>query len=371
MPIWNITIGSVEWFLGNVSLTLLSLLLWSHLRFHRFPIDLALLLFYFITNTTFFIFIMGVSGLLEKNIMGGICLFVSLVFLLTYKRCIISSLKEIRGEWKDFRLHILQHPFLVTGFVITALLVGLRMMAHVWFLSPYVWDTLTYHLPKVADWVQYGKLVALPTPVARSYWPANFELFQTWFVLFFHHDFLIEAAGLPFYLLAVFSVYSSGRSLELSRNWSASLAVIYALTPSVFMNAVSCKNDIAVAALYLFLLSVMLDLRRHKDQVGSHAAVIGAAILIAIGIKPYMVFILPGLMLIGFWCFGMKQTGSKQTTGLDYSIPVVCFLLTTALILGVYWYVRNYWLFDNPFYPADFRLFGQLIFGDGHGGAQQ
>ena len=371
MPIWNITIGSVEWFLGNVSLTLLSLLLWSHLRFHRFPIDLALLLFYFITNTTFFIFIMGVSGLLEKNIMGGICLFVSLVFLLTYKRCIISSLKEIRGEWKDFRLHILQHPFLVTGFVITALLVGLRMMAHVWFLSPYVWDTLTYHLPKVADWVQYGKLVALPTPVARSYWPANFELFQTWFVLFFHHDFLIEAAGLPFYLLAVFSVYSSGRSLELSRNWSASLAVIYALTPSVFMNAVSCKNDIAVAALYLFLLSVMLDLRRHKDQVGSHAAVIGAAILIAIGIKPYMVFILPGLMLIGFWCFGMKQTGSKQTTGLDYSIPVVCFLLTTALILGVYWYVRNYWLFDNPFYPADFRLFGQLIFGDGQGGAQQ
>jgi hypothetical protein len=371
MPLWNIMIGTAEWFSGNIFLILLSLVFWSSLRFHRFPIDLALLLFYFLLNTTFFVLVMGVSGLLERNIMAGVCLFASILLLVLYQKRLISTFREIRIVWGDFRLGILHHPLLATGFVIVVLLVGLRMLAHVWFLSPYVWDTLTYHLPKVADWVQYGKLVALPTPVTRSYWPANFELFQTWFVLFFHHDFLIEAAGLPFYLLAILSVYSSGRSLELSRSWSASLAVIYALTPSILMNAVSCKNDMAVAAFYLFSLAVMLDFRRHKDRAGSHAVVIAAAILMAIGTKPYMVFILPGLILVGLWCFRSGHTSSKQIRGQDNSFLGACFLLTAALILGSYWYIRNYWIFENPFYPVDFRLFGHLVFGDGQGGGQQ
>lgn len=371
MPIWDIIAGIAEWSLGNIFLIQLSLVFWSYLRFHRFPLDLALLLFYFLFNTTFFVLVMGVSGLLEKNIMAGVSLFGLFLLLLLYQKRLVHTFWEIRNEWKDFRLRILQHPLLTTGLVIVALLVGVRMMAHVWFLSPYVWDTLTYHLPKVADWVQYGKLIALPTPVTRSHWPANFELFQTWFVLFFHHDFLIEAAGLPFYLLAILSVYSSGRSFEFSRSWSASLAAIYALTPSVLMNAVSCKNDMAMAAFYLFSLAVMLDFRRHKDRVGSHATVILATFLIAMGTKPYMVFILPGLILIGFWCFRSSYTGSKQIRGQDNSILGVCFLLTAALILGAYWYVRNYWMFENPFYPVDFRLFGHSIFGDGQGGAQQ
>jgi hypothetical protein len=371
MPIWNIMMGAAEWFSGNIFLILLSLVFWSCLRFHRFPIDLALLLFYFLFNTTFFVLVMGVSGLLERNIMAGVCLFASILLLFIYKKRLLSIFREIRIVWGDFRLRILNHPLLATGFVIVVILVGLRMLAHVWFLPPYVWDTLNYHLPKVADWVQYGKLVALPTPVTRSYWPANFELFQTWFVLFFHHDFLIEVAGLPFYLLAILSVYSSGRSLEFSRNWSASLAVIYALTPSVLMNAVSCKNDIAVAALYLFSLAVMLDFRKYRNRVGSHAVVAVASILMAMGTKPYIFFILPGLILIGLWCFRSGRIGSKQIIGQNSSFLGVCFLLTAALILGAYWYVRNYWIFENPFYPVDFRLFGHLVFGDGQGGGQQ
>jgi hypothetical protein len=371
MPIWNIMVGTAEWLSGNVFLILLSLVFWSYLRFQSFPIDLALLLFYFLLNATLFVLVMGVSGLLERNIMAGTCLLASLLLLFLYQKRFMTLFLEIRNRWVDFGRCISHHPLLATGFVLVALLVGLRMLMHIWFLPPYVWDTLTYHLPKVADWVQYEKLVVLPTPVTRSYWPANFELFQTWFVLFFHHDFLIEAAGLPFYLLAILSVYSSGRSLELSRSWSAFLAAIYALTPAVLMNAVSCKNDMAMAAFYLFSLAVMLDFRRHKDHAGNHAVVIMAAILMAIGTKPYMVFVLPGLILIGLWCLRRGYTESRQAKDHSQSFLAVCFLLITALLLGSYWYVRNYWLFENPFYPADFRLFGHLVFGEGQSSVQQ
>jgi hypothetical protein len=46
-------------------------------------------------------------------------------------------------------------------------------------------------------------------------------------------------------------------------------------------------------------------------------------------------------------------------------------LVSAGLVVGGYWYVRNYIVFGNPFYPTDFFLFGQLIFGTGEGLGQQ
>jgi hypothetical protein len=84
-----------------------------------------------------------------------------------------------------------------------------------------------------------------------------------------------------------------------------------------------------------------------------------------------MVFILPGLILVGLWCFRSGPLGSRQIRDRENSFLGACFLLTAALILCTYWYVRNYWIFENPFYPMDFRLFGHVIFGDGQGNLQQ
>lgn len=194
----NIFIGLLQWFAGNCFVILLSLVLWSYVRIHRPHIDFALLLFYYLLSTTFFVLIMGLLGLLEPNIMAAVSFPAAIMLLYLYRKPIVSSVWEIRSILTDIWRACVRHPFMTAGFAMAFLLVGLRMLAHIWILSPYIWDTLSYQLPKIADWIQYEKLVALPTPVTRSFWPANFELFQTWFVVFFHHDFIIEAAGLPF-----------------------------------------------------------------------------------------------------------------------------------------------------------------------------
>ena len=314
---------------------------------------------------------MGLLGVLERNIMAGASIAVSVLLFLFFRIPIALSVKTIRYDLTDVWQKCIHHPYLTAGFTVVALLVGLRMLAHIWILSPYIWDTLAYQLPKVADWVQYKELVVVPTVESRSFWPANFELFQTWFVLFFHHDFLIEAAGLPFYLLAIASVYSVARSLYLSRPWSAFSAVLFALIPSVLMNAVSCKNDISIVSVYLFILALLLNYRRNRDHIIEHIVLIIAGFLLAVGTKPTMVFIVPGLFLIGLWCFWGRMA---HTVGIVWQKNVFMaagFVLAASVLLGIYWYTRNYFMFENPFHPTDFRINGHLVFGDGHGQGQQ
>jgi len=45
---------------------------------------------------------------------------------------------------------------------------------------------------------------------------------------------------------------------------------------------------------------------------------------------------------------------------------ITVFLLISSGLLGLYWYIRNWVMFDNPFHPVDFSIFGHLIFGTGN-----
>lgn len=137
------------------------------------------------------------------------------------------------------------------------------------------------------------------------------------------------------------------------------------------MNAVSCKNDISVVSIYLFILAMLLNYRKNRDLIVEHLVLIIAAFFLALGTKATMAFILPGLGLIGIWCFWGWRADSVGREGQRNILIAAGFILTVSLFLGSYWYVRNYVMFDNPFYPTDFRIFGQLVFGDGRGGQLQ
>src|SRR6185436_10571518 len=96
---------------------------------------------------------------------------------------------------------------------VVAALLALRLLIQVWFFAPHVGDTISYHLPKVAEWVRAGALVREAGSDPRASFPAGFELIETWWVLFLHHDLLIEMAGLEFLLLGAAGAYAVAREL--------------------------------------------------------------------------------------------------------------------------------------------------------------
>jgi hypothetical protein len=247
-------------------------------------------------------------------------------------------------------------------------------------LPPFVWDSLTYHLTNVAHWTQVGRIELFTTSVNRIYNPANFEVLTSWFTLFLHHDVVIEAAGLPVYVLGLAAVYAIGRRLDLSPSSSLMAALAYGSTPAVLLATTGTKNDPHVAAYYLSALAIVLHLaRRERDEQHNSAFnIIGLwlsltlIILLAIGTKTYILHLTPGLALIGLiagWRAGGLKVWARSLGDAFAHFRshrrairfLIVLLILAGLMLGGYWNVRNWILKGNPFYPYGVALERQEI----------
>lgn len=360
--------------IGNLFVLGVTVHLFRLLRTTVPHLDIPIFGFLWIFSATLFTFLLGIFGFLSAASMALVSLIGLLpigLHALRHRGRYVDTLSSLRTRFKRPRFT------LVGGFLAAVALIQLfRIVFHVWYIPPYVHDTLTYHLPNVAEWVQKGRIHAISTPVLRSYWPATFEVFESWFVVFLHNDLLIQLGCVSCYLLAVTSVYAICRGLDFGNHLSAGVALLYAYTPSVAIHATSCKNDMAVAAMYLFAMALLVNLLRvggsSSFPLSRRILLIAMAFCFGVGTKAYAVFIAPGLILLGIVALAKYRLFKHAILSFHPKniASTSRFVLYTCLVLGgvvltFYWYVRNYIIFDNPFYPADFKLFGHLIFGSG------
>jgi len=254
---------------------------------------------------------------------------------------------------------------------------GMRFAFLVWALPPFVWDALTYHMTNVAQWTQTGRIAVFDTPMLRIYSPANFEVLATWLTVFIHHDAFVDAAGIPSYILGVIAVYAIGRGLHISKASSWIAAVAYGSTPALLLATTGTKNDPQVAALYLSLMAIVVNLGCRRDQTHERnplgqvvlAFLIG---LFAVGTKAYIVHLLAGGALV--LAFNTRRTEGRKSwsevlqssrdqvrrarPGLRLGLVA---LLLAGMFLGGYWNVRNWVLTGNPFFPYGVTVGDQQV----------
>ena len=329
--------------------------------------ELLLFVFLSIFITTALMLTAGLLGILRPLWLG----IISLAGLFFYAAVPVTrqELSNLKQESKRLCSAVNQlwvslpnwMKWLSTIFIIVSLF---RFFFLIWALPPFIWDSMTYHLTNVAQWTQDGRIAVFDVPVVRTYSPANFEVFSTWFTIFLHHDIVVEAAGLPAYLLAGLSVYAIARALEISK-WASLLGVIaYLSTPALLLAVTGTKNDPIMAAFYLMAVALIIDLLSGKEATerpGYAGKMLGLilVLLLALGTKPYMLHLSSGLLVIGVgFSYRSKQSLRgiwasirRFLSGSRYSRIVLAVLLISGLFLGTYWYVRNWSLTGNPFYP--------------------
>lgn len=220
--------------------------------------------------------------------------------------------------------------------IVLASLVALRLLVQVWFFSPYIGDTLSYHLPKVAEWVRAGGFTSELGPDRRAAFPAGFELIEIWWVVFLHHDALIEMAGIEFLLLAGASAYALAREMGWSTRSASVAAVAFVLTPGLHLQATACLNDGPVAAL-VASTAVLIVAR-------AHPALLLLPVGLGIGVKGTYVYALPGLALLAWLCRGTPSAAPP-------SLRTASAVAVAAVAAGAVWYLRNWAIFGNPIHP--------------------
>jgi hypothetical protein len=207
---------------------------------------------------------------------------------------------------------------------------GLSLLIKTLLLEPYTGDALQYHLPKIAHWIQSGRFVWGINNDPRVWFSAGFELIETWWVVFLHHDALIELGGVQMALIASAAVYTLAESMDARPGLAG---VLYLFIPAVILQATSCGNDLAVAALILAGYALV--------AAGAPRPIQALPLLLVAGIKATGAF--AALGVVAFALFRERPPKlPRWATGA---------LGGVGLLLAGFWYARNFIVAGHPLYP--------------------
>jgi hypothetical protein len=224
------------------------------------------------------------------------------------------------------RAALRRHPVVVAlGVVVGAAVLYQAFL--VFATPPNNWDSLTYHLARVAYWLQHGGLTYVPDAhtARQNAFPPNSELEILYTFAFLRGD---GAAALP-QLAAegalMLSVAGLARRLAFPRSAAVFAALLTATLTQVALQSTTTQNDLTVAALvaataYFVLGSSLTEF-----------ALAGIAFGLAVGTKPTFLLAIPALLAFA----ALSLPGGRALVR-----PAAIGVAAVAL-LGSYGYVLN------------------------------
>ncbi len=236
-------------------------------------------------------------------------------------------------------------------------------------------DTLWYHMPLAAKFVQTGSLgdIFFFDPIFfASFYPSNSEVLHAVPILAFGRDIVSPVLNLGFLSLGLLASWCIGRPYGVAPQALIGGSVALGAQMLVEFQAGEALNDITGVAFVLAAAALLVNgyaARRQRPDdspdapvsgrgiAASALAVAGLAGGIAVGIK--LSFLAPvAALTIGV--IVIAPAGARRVAALAWTLPVVA--------AGVYWYARNAIATGNPIpfvhsvgpidLPAPERAFG-------------
>jgi hypothetical protein len=219
-------------------------------------------------------------------------------------------------------------------------------------------DTLTFHLPNAARWMQSGSLWQvdefLPFQSHGSY-PNHGELLFTWAMLPFDDDVLVRPLIVAILALWAFTLVVAARELGAPLGARA-LAACALVTIPIVADATVPRAMPDVLAYFGVTAGLLFLLRFARTERRSDLVLAGLGIGLAAGTKWYAV---PGaLVLIGLLIGCRRPAGARWRAQLGD----LALLGGVVAATGGIWLVRNVVELGNPVFPKKVAPFGVTLF---------
>ena len=197
---------------------------------------------------------------------------------------------------------------------------------------PYAWDSLTYHLPAAALWVQQGFIGHVEwNQIWTNVYPQNAELLMTWCFAFVRSQTLAQLVQLPFALAGAVATARLGRQAGLGANSARFAGLAFYLAPIVLAQSGVAYVDLVFAG--LFLIAVCFAVEQRPGWAGVALGLLAGVKSAGVGYAAVTALIAAAL----------APRGRRLRTILAMALPVA--------LLGSYWYLRTWVQYGNPVYP--------------------
>jgi hypothetical protein len=190
---------------------------------------------------------------------------------------------------------------------------------------PNNWDSMHYHLARVAAWHAQGSLGYVPTHngIENAY-PQNAELLVLWTIVFLGRDVLAALPQLLAGLATAASVYVIARRLRQGPRGAAFAALLFPTLTIVALESVTTQNDLVEASFVAGAVALGLGEGR------ATAALAGIALGLAAGTKLTFLYAVAPLVAIGLLALPRRRLAG-----------VAAAAVAGFLLFGAYAYLQN------------------------------
>jgi hypothetical protein len=278
--------------------------------------------------------------------------------------------KELRDKVTYFFTAIRSDWILLIVF--TLFLISLCYLVLIGYLFPsYAWDALFYHLPTVGFILQSGAIEEIPYNsliyTFINIFPKNIDLFFLWNVIFLKSDVIVDLSQLLFTVAGMLAIYSMVVKLRIKERYAIYAPFLFFFAPIVILQSTVNYVDIAVSVLFLIALNFILSqdfLCVEKVERGVPLFLAGLTVGILLGSKGSGILFIVALSILFLINEFKRYLYLKPRRHLIKKIIVryAVYLIVPAILLGSYWYIKNWVYYDNPVYPFRVTLFGKTLF---------
>ena len=283
----------------------------------------------------------GVAIISEGLIfLGMIGFFTPMTLCLLFIGLFVISVKEAKFFLKAFISYLYHrdfsftsHHFLTGTFCIFVIINILKAL-----LPPHgPTDVLYYHMTIPKLYLEYGSIVTNPT-FFPSFFPSNGELLFS-LVLVLGGPVMVNLTHFGFALLTVGALYVYTQKY-FKRELALIPGIIY-LTSPVINSWGTMAYTCNILGFYLFILSMLLIECNNETKL-NEVAFLGLITGMALGIK-YQAILFVGLLYSFFFLYKLM---SWEKVSILFSVSLVI-----GIILASPWFIRNYTITYNPFFP--------------------
>jgi hypothetical protein len=205
------------------------------------------------------------------------------------------------------------------------------------------------------------------------------ELFFLWNVIFLKSDVIVDLSQVLFIICGILSVYSMATKLNIQSKYAMYSAFLFFFTPIIILQATTNYVDVAISVLFLVAVNYLISDSRDSSHRGLeklsrlkqrkiNLLLGGLATGILLGSKgsgPLFVALLSFIVIIQklkrYFTSDRMHPDAQHTVLRSVKYFLFYFFLP-AVLLGGYWYGKNWIAYNNPVYPMNITILGKTIF---------